>query len=76
MHSLIRIELFVLAVTYVLTYLKTGAFCMRVFGFTVVWIVRIVRIGCKSFLFSTQIGMGGALGDLSPCCRNHDFDRG
>lgn len=37
---------------------------MCVFGFTLIWIVRIVRIGCKSFLFSTQTG-GGALGDLS-----------
>lgn len=38
---------------------------MHVLGFTITWIVRIVHIGCKSFIYSTHIE-GGTLGDLSP----------
>lgn len=36
---------------------------MHVFGFTVVWIVRIVHAGCKSFVLGTQLG-GGPWGTL------------
>lgn len=47
-----------LVVIYMITHLKIQSLSHACFGFTVTWIVRIVHVGCKSFVFSTQIPWG------------------